>query len=66
MPNKKASTNRDKHRVTIILVGVPRAVRHVISVLHVVGLAKAGDWLVVKQTPDRSELTMTIVIDFMW
>ena len=67
MPNKKkSSTNGEKHRVTIIMVGVPEAVMRVIKVLRLVGLTKATNWLEIKHnTQDSSELTVTIVIDFM-
>ena len=62
---KKASTNGEKHRVTIIMVGVPEAVMRVINLLHLIGLIKTGDWLEINHSEDNSELTVTIVIDFM-
>ena len=65
MPNKKASTNGEKHQVTIIMVGVTRAVMRMINLLHFVGLAKPGDWVEVNHTNDREEVTVTIVINFV-
>jgi len=65
MPKTKTCTNRKKHPVKIIIVGVPKAVMHVIYLLHGLGFANAGDWLEVTRTKDNQELTMTITLDFM-
>ena len=65
MTEPKASNNREKHSVKIIIVGVPKAVIHAINVLHCLGFAKSGDWLEVKRTTAPEQLTMTIIIDFM-
>jgi len=65
MPKTKTCTNRKKHPVQIIIVGVPKAVMYVIYLLHGLGFAKAGDWLEVKRTKDDRELTMTITLHFM-
>jgi len=64
MPNTQ-TCNREKHSVKIILVGVPKAVIHVINVLHLLKFAKAGDWLEVKRTRFGEELTMVITLHFM-
>lgn len=65
MAKTKTANNREKHSVQIIVVGVPKVVRHVIYTLHLLGFAKAGDWLQVKHNKTTDELTMTITLNFM-
>ena len=65
MPKTKGSNNREKHSVQIIITGLPKAITHVIYLLHGLKFAKAGDWLEVKQTKAPEQLTMTITLDFM-
>ena len=64
MPNPQTSTNREKHPVKIIIIGVHKAVMHAINLLHQLKFANAGDWIEVKRTPGE-ELMMTITINFM-
>ena len=65
MSNPQTSTNRKKHPVKIIIIGVPKAVIHAINLLHLLKFANAGDWIEVKRTRVPEELMMTITIDFM-
>jgi len=61
----KPANNREKHSIQIIIVGVPKVVRHVIYALHCLSFAKAGDWIEVKRNKATDELTMTITLNFM-
>ena len=65
MPKTQTAKNREKHPVQIILVGVPKAVIHLINLLHLLKFAKAGDWIEVNRNRATNQVTMTITLDFM-
>ena len=65
MPKTKTVKTGEKHPVQIILVGVPNAVIHLINLLHLVNIAKAGDWLEVNRNRAINQMTVTITINFM-
>ncbi|MBC6452956.1 MAG: hypothetical protein GDA43_06855 [Hormoscilla sp. SP5CHS1] len=45
MPKTKTAKTREKHSVQIIMVGVAKAVIHLINLLHLADIAKVGDWI---------------------
>ncbi|MBC6421144.1 MAG: hypothetical protein GDA38_05970 [Hormoscilla sp. SP12CHS1] len=45
MPKTKTAKTREKHSVQIIMVGVAKAVIHLINLLYLADIAKVGDWI---------------------
>ncbi|MBC6475987.1 MAG: hypothetical protein GDA48_26860 [Hormoscilla sp. GM102CHS1] len=59
MPKTKTAKTREKHSVQIIMVGVAKAVIHLINLLHLADIAKVGDWIEVNWNRATNKLTMT-------
>ena len=65
MIDRKTAKTREKHSVQIILVGVHKAVIHLINLLHLANIAKAGNWLEVNRNRATNQVSVTITLDFM-
>ena len=55
---------REKLSIQIILESAPQLVQNIINILHILKLASAGDWLVVKRSKNPPRLTVTIKLHY--